>query len=155
MPMYNLVEYSDNYSKTSGGLWQYYTDEPFLEANSAIADFPADDNSCASFKFKTKKADRTENDGTKNVNTMLPLKYLSNIWRTLEMSLINCEINFILTWSANCFIIDAPVNNEVPTFVITYTKLYVPVVSLSTQNNAKLLQQLKSDFKRTIKWNKY
>ena len=86
---------------------------------------------------------------------MVPLKYLSNFWKALEMSLINCEINLILTWSANCFIIDAPVNNQVPTFTLTDAKLFVPALTLSTQDQAKLLQQLKSGFKRTINWNKY
>ena len=71
------------------------------------------------------------------------------------MPLINCEINFILTCSANCFIIDAPGNNHVPIFTMTDSKLYVPVLTLSTQDNAKILQQLKSDFKRAINWNKY
>ena len=71
------------------------------------------------------------------------------------MPLINCEINLILTWSANCFIIDVLVKNQVPTFTITDTKLYVPVVTLLTKDNAKLLQQLKASFKRTINWNKY
>ena len=71
------------------------------------------------------------------------------------MPFINCEINFILTCSANCFIIDAPGNNHVPIFTMTDSKLYVPVVTLSTQDNAKILQQLKSDFKRAINWNKY
>ena len=71
------------------------------------------------------------------------------------MPLINCEINLILTWSANCFIIDVLVKNQVPTFTITDTKLYVPVVTLLTKDNAKLLQQLKAGFKRTINRNKY
>ena len=86
---------------------------------------------------------------------MVPLKYLSNFCRTLEMPLINCEVELILTWSANCVIIYTNVNNQVPTFTITETNLYVPVVTLSTQDNAKLLPQLKSGFKRTISWNKY
>ena len=85
---------------------------------------------------------------------MVPLKYLSNFWRNLEMPLINCEINIILTWPANCVISNAPLNQET-TFAITDTKLYFPVAALSTQDNAKLLQQLKSGFKRTIDWNKY
>ena len=71
------------------------------------------------------------------------------------MPLINCEVNLILTWSANCVIISTNVANQNATFAITDTKLYVPVVTLSTQDNAKLLQQLKSDFKRVINWNKY
>ena len=75
---------------------------------------------------------------------MVPLKYLSNFWRILEMLLINCEVNLILTWSATCVITDS---NGAGTFAITDTKLYVPVVTLSTQENAKLLQQLKSVLK--------
>ena len=86
---------------------------------------------------------------------MVPIKYLSNFRRTLEMSLINCEVNLILTWSANCVIVSADVANQNATFAITDTKLYVPVVTLSTQDNAKLLQKLKSGFKRVINWNKY
>ena len=86
---------------------------------------------------------------------MVSLKYLSNFWRTLEMPLINCEVNLILTWSADCVIIYTNVANQIPTFTITETNLYVPVVTLSTQDNAKLLPQLKSGFKRTISWNKY
>ena len=67
MPMYNLREYSDNYSKTSGSLWQYYGDASFLDNNGAIADFSANNDNSASFKFTTKIACRTENNGTKNV----------------------------------------------------------------------------------------
>ena len=70
------------------------------------------------------------------------------------MPLINCEINLILTWSANCVISNAA-PNQATTSAITDTKLYVPVVTLSTQDNAKLLQQLKSGFERTVNWNKY
>ena len=71
MQMYNLIEYSDKYSKTTGHLWQYYRDEPLLDANYAIADFLAGNNNCSLFKFKAKIAGRTENDGTK----MLKLWY--------------------------------------------------------------------------------
>ena len=149
-PMYNLIEYIDNYSKLSGSLWHYYRDEPFSGANSAIIHFPANDNNSASFKFKTKIAGRTENDGTKNVKIRVPLKYLSNFWRTVEMPLINCEINLILTWSNRCFIIDKPIVDQEPTFTITATTFYVPVVTLSTQGDVKLLEQLKSGFERTI-----
>ena len=86
---------------------------------------------------------------------MVPLKYLTNLWRTLEMSLINCEVELILTWSADCVIISTNVANQNPTFTITETNLYIPVVTLSTQDNAKLLPQLKSGFKRTVSWNKF
>ena len=106
------------------------TDEPFLNANGAIADFLADNNNSALFKFKTKIAGRIGDGGTKNVKIRVPLKYLSNFWRTLEMSLIKCEINLILTWSNRCFIIDNPIYypSQEPKFTITDTKLYVPVV---------------------------
>ena len=150
MPMYSLIEYSQNYSKTSGSLWHYYRDEPFLNVNGAIADFPADNNNSASFKFQTKIAGRTENDCTKNVKIRVPLKYLSSFWRSLEMPIINCEINLILTWSNRWFIIDNPIAGQEPTFTITDTKLYVPVVTSLTQDNAKDLQQLKSGLKEQL-----
>ena len=71
------------------------------------------------------------------------------------MPLINCEINLIFTWSTSCVIVSTNVANQNATFAITDTKLYVPVVSFSTQDNSKLLQQLKSGFKRVVNWNKY
>ena len=83
------------------------------------------------------------------------MKYLCNYWRFLEMPLINCEINLILTWNANYIIVSINVANRNATFAITDAKLYVPLVSLSTQDNAKLLQKLKSGFKRVINWSKY
>ena len=87
---------------------------------------------------------------------MVPyLKYLSNLWRTLEMFLINCQVELILTWSADCVIISTNVANQNPTYTIMETNLYVPVVTLSTQDNVKLLPQLKLGFKRTISWSKY
>ena len=85
---------------------------------------------------------------------MVQLKYLSNFWRTLGMTFINCEINLILTWSVNC-VTSYDAANQDTLFAITDTKLYVPFVTLSTQDNTKQLQQLKSGFKRTINWNKY
>ena len=89
---------------------------------------------------------------TKDVTIAVPLKYLSNFWKTLEMPLINYEINLLLTWSEN-YVISS--TTGVTKCRITDTKLFVPVVTLSTQDNAKLLQQLKSGFKRTINWNNY
>ena len=133
----------DNYAKTSGSLWQYFRDEP-------------DDNieDSESFKSKIKITGKTPNNNNneKDVEIMVPLKYLSNFWRTLEISLINREVNLILTWSSTCVITNS---NGAGTFAITDTKLYVPVVTLSTQENTKFLQQLKSGFKRVINWNKY
>ena len=155
MPMYNLIEYSGIYSKTSGSVWQYCKVIPAVNNNSNIVDFNGA-NATDSFNFKSKITGQTGDNGTiYDVEIMVPLKYLGNFWRTLEMPLINCEIELILTWSANCVIIYTDVANQNPTFTITETNLYVPVVTLSTQDNAKLLPQLKSGFKRTISWNKY
>ena len=142
MPMYKLIEYSDNYAKTSGSLWQYYRDEP----NDNLADSEA-------FKIKIRITGKTPDDNNeKDVEIMVPIKYLSNFWRTLEMPLINCEVNLILTWSSACVITNS---TSAGRFAITDTRLYVPVVTLSIQGNNKLLQQLKSGFKRVINWNKY
>ena len=154
IPMYNLIEYSHNYAKTTGSLWQYCKDIPALNANDEINHF-TEGNPTDSFNFKVKITGRTENDGTKDVEIIVPLKYLSNNWRTLEMPLINCEVNLILTWSSTCVLIATNTLNQNVTFAITDTKLYVPVVTLSTQENTKFFQQLKSGFKRVINWNKY
>ena len=98
MPMYNLIEYCDIYSKTSRSLSQYYRDEPVLDGNNNITDFLADNNNSISFKFKEELTGQTGNNGTRDVEMMVPLKYLSNFWRTLEIPLISCEISLILTW---------------------------------------------------------
>ena len=84
MPMYNLLEHCDNYTKASGSLCYQYRNEPFLNANGAIADFHADNNNSASFNFKTKIAGAMENDGTKTVNTRAPLKYLLHFGERLN-----------------------------------------------------------------------
>ena len=171
MPMYNLLEYSKNYRKTTGSLWNYYRDEPSnpLSSNSE------------SFKYKTSITWNTYNVGDgeagydadkvgrNETEIVVPLKYLSNFWRALNTPLINCEIELILTWYKNCALASMTVravgNNNVPPaivaatgleFQITKTKLYVPVVTLPKKKMAKKsLQQLKSGFKRTVKWNKY
>ena len=154
MPMYNIIEYSDNYSKTSGILWQFRRDVPTVGDDVAITDFN-DANATDSFNLKEKLTGQTGNKCTKTVEIMIPLKYLRNFWRTLEMPLINCEITLDLNWSENCVIVATNVAAQDTTFSITDIKLYVPVVTLSTQDNAKLLEQLKFGFKRTINWNKY
>ena len=113
----------------------------------------------------------TQNNLTKNdVKVVVPLKHLSNFWKSLNISVINCEVESILTWFKNCVLIDKLTreadydvdphvckiyNPEKATFKIKDTKLFVPVVTLSKENDIKLLEQLKSGFKRTIKWNKY
>ena len=155
MSMYNLIEYSDAYLKTSGGLWQYYRDELALDTNDNIIDFPDKSNNSNSFKFKQQITVQTGNGGTNDVEIMAPLKYLSIFWRTLEVSLSNCEIFPQWKWSKNCILVAGTAANENPEFKITDTKLYVSVVTLSTQDNIKLLKQLEAGFKRTINWNKY
>ena len=154
MPMYNLIEYSDNYAKTSGSIWQYCKDIPARDANNIIEEFTGG-NPTDSFNFKAKITGQTENNRTKNVGIMVPLKYLSKFWRALELPLINCEVDLILTCSSTCVLIATNIRNQNTTFAITNTKLYVSVVTLSTQKNTKFFQQLKSGFKRVINWNKY
>ena len=100
-----------------------------LNASGAIEHVPSDDSNSACFKYKTKIAGRTGNDGTKNVKIRTLLKYLGNFWRTFKMSLINCEINLILTWSVRCFIIDAPIARQEATFTITDTRLYINFIN--------------------------
>ena len=140
MPMYNLLEYNGNYAKTSASLSQYCTDDP-------------DDNitDSKSFKFKSIITDNINNADIANVKIVVPLKYLNNFWKSLEMPLINCEVTLDIKRSGrkyNC-------KEDIATrFAMTSVKLYVLVVTLSTQDNAELLQQLKSRFKRTINWNK-
>ena len=93
MPTYNLIEYSNAYLKTSGSLWQYYRDEPAINANDNIIDFPVIDNNSNSFKCKQQITGQIRKD----VEIIVPLKYLSNFWRILEMPLINCKITLQLT----------------------------------------------------------
>ena len=140
--MYNLIEYSDNYSKTAGSLWQYCKEIPAINNEGAIVDLDGG-NATDSFNFKTKMTGQTNDDGIINVEIMVPLKYLSNCWRTLEMILINCKVELILNWSANCVIIYASVANQVPTFTITETNLYALVVTLSTQDNENFFTTIK------------
>ena len=126
-----------------------------------------------SFDYRRSITGKLEGNNTeKEVEIVVPLKYLINFWGTLDMPLINCEINLILTWSENCVLTSKATRDAVPAqggnpavtrvnnptnarFKITDTKLYVPVVTLSTKDDNNFLEQLKSGFKRTIKWNKY
>ena len=104
MPMYNLIEYSGNYSKTSGDLWQYCRGIPAVNDNGVIVNFNGAD-ATDSFNFKAKITGQIGANGVKEVEIMVPLKYLSNFWKTLETPLINSEINLILTWSSICVLV--------------------------------------------------
>ena len=92
---------------------------------------------------------------TSMLRSSLPIKNLSTFWRARKMPLISCEINLSLNWSKDCVILVDAAEDQSATFSITDTKLYVPVVTLSTQDNAKPFEQVKSGFKRTINWKKY
>ena len=123
-------------------MWQYYRDGPNVNLTDS-----------ESFKSKIKISGKTPVAGNeKDVEIMVLLKYLSNFWRTLEMPLINCEVNLISTWLSACVITNSTGAGK---FEIRNTELYVPVVTLSMQDNSKLFQQLKSGLKRTVNWNKY
>ena len=111
MPMYNLIEYSDNYAKTTGSLWQHCKDIPARNNNVEIVIFRGN-NTTDSFHFKAKIIGQAGDDGTKDVEIMVPLKYLSNFWRTLEMPFINCEVNLILTLSLTCVVISTNIQNQ-------------------------------------------
>ena len=124
MPMYNLIKYSE---KTTGSLWQYCKDIAARNNNNQIINFAAN-NLTDSFNFKVIFTSQTDDGGTKDVSIMVPLKYLSNFWRTSEMPLVNCEVNLIVTWSSTCVLVATGVLNQTATFTITDTKLYVPVV---------------------------
>ena len=149
--MYNLIEYSDNYSKTSGILWQYRRDVRAVNNSDVIIDFTEANATTDSFVLKQKLTDQTCSNGTENVEIMVPLIYLSNFGRTLEMPLVIYEIIFDLNQSENCVIVATNVTAQATTYSKTDANRYAPVVVLSTQNHAKLLKQLKSGFKKTIK----
>ena len=163
-----MIEYSKKYKKATGTLWNYYRDEPNSDAVGNI-------NYCikdSKYNYKTSITGKLESNNAEkdDVEIVVPLKYLSKVWRTLDIPLINCEVYLTLTWSENCVIRGkatreadpdadpavAGINNPTDaTFNLKDTKLYVPVVTLSAENDNKLLEQLKTLFNRTIKWKKY
>ena len=142
MPMYDLIEYSDNYKDSSATLYQYKRDEP-PEAN-AIDDLTVDDSN--SFKCKVSLLGNpvvADNIARRNVKVVVPLKYLSNFSRSLEMPLINCKIKLNLTWKKECVL---PTDDGNAVFIINDTKMYVPVVTLSKIIKILLSNKIK-DFK--------
>ena len=151
MPMYNLIEYSENYSDTSESLWQFKRHKQNMN-NGNPANVTTDDSS--SFKYKSsffKPLTAADNGVFKDVKIAVPLKYLSNFWRPLEMPLINCKIHLELNWSKDCVM--STIADT--TFKITNTKLYPPIVTLSSKDNVKLVKLLEEGFKRPVYWNKY
>ena len=158
--MYNLTGYSDNYSDTSGSLWRFKRDEVANNANVA------NNNNVPSFKYKANLIGSTEANGTKKgVKIAVPLKYLSNFWRSLEMPLINCKVDLSLAWIEECVLTTAEIGADASatgadstTYKISDAKRYVPVVTLSTEDSinksVKLSKQLNKGFKRPAYWNK-
>ena len=177
-PMYNLLEYSKNYRKTIDSLYNYYRDE--LSDDNNPNNFPNTNvvNSSA-FEYKNKITGNTydvaasaaghdvNRVGKQDVELAIPLKYLGSFWRALNIPLISCEVSLELKWNKNCVItslqqrqVDAgpPAVNGTTTgatLAINDCKLYVPVATLSKDDEIKLLTNLKSGFTREIIWNKY
>ena len=151
MPMYNLIEYLDNYQDSSATLYQYKRDEP--SEDDAVAELTADNSS--SFKYKINLLGNlvvANNIAKRNVKDVVQLKYLSNFFRSLEMPLINCKIKLNLTWKKECAL---STDAGEAVFVINDTKLYVPVVTLSKEDNKDFIEQQNKGFQKSIYWNKY
>ena len=150
MPMYNLIEYSDNYQDSSATLYQYKRDEPPDDIDNNLTV-----NNSSSFKYKVKLLGNPvvdNNVATLNVKVVVPLKYLSNLFRSLEMPLINCKIKLDLTWKKECVLSS---NDGNAVFIINDTKLYVPVVTLSKEDNKDFIEQQNKGFQRSVYWNEY
>ena len=144
MPMYNLIEYSDNYQDSSATLYQYKRDEP--PEDDAVADLTADNLS--SFKYKINLLGNpvvANNVARRNVKVVVSLKYLSNFFRSLEMPLINCKIKLNLTWKKECAL---STDAGEAVFITNDTKLYVPVVTLSKEDNKDFIEQQNKGFQR-------
>ena len=151
MTMYNLIEYSDNYQDSSATIYQYKRDEP--PEDDAVADLTADNSS--SFKDKVSLLRNPVLDGNitkRSVKVVVPLKYLSNLFRSLEIPLINCTIKLNFSWKKECAL-STDAGNAV--FIINDTKMYVPVVTLSKEDNKDFIEQQNKGFQRSIYWNEY
>ena len=142
-PMYNLIEYSDNYQDSSAMLYQYKRDEP----PNNNADIDADNSE--SFKYKANLLGNTALVDAKNAadphrkidnaKIVVPLKYVSNFFRAFEMPLINCKVHLELTWKKDCVLPNAAGGTN---FQMQDTKLYVPVVTLSKDYNKEFIKQM-------------
>ena len=175
-----MLEYSENYSMTSGSLWNYSRDE----VNDAANENDDADNyrinskktqTSKSFEYMTKIIGKTPDNNSRLDTVFVPLKYLPNFWISIDLSLINYKIELDLSWSTNCIISETSRTHEAASnpganppvldrdttlttkaiFQLNIAKLYVSVVTLSINNNIKFLEYLKQGFKRTISWKKY
>ena len=155
MSMYNLIEYSDNYQYSSATLYQYKRDEP-PEADAA-SDLTANNSDSLKYKIKllgnvTEVAGDAAGARRFNVKVVVPLKYLSNFFRSLEMPLINCKIKLNLTWKKECVL---STGDGEAVFIINDTKLFVRVATLSKEDNKDFIEQQNKGFQRSIYWNEY
>ena len=155
MPMYNLIEYSDDYQDSSATLYQYKRDEP--PEDDAVADLTADNSSYFKHKIKllgnvTEVASNAAGVRRLNVKIVVPIKYLSNFFRSLEMPLINSKIKLNLTWKKECVL---STGNGDAVFILNDTKMYVPVVTLSKEDNKDFIEQQNKGFQRSLYWNEY
>ena len=155
MPMYNLIEYSDNYQDSLATLYQYKRDEP-PEAD-AVADLTANNSDSLNNKIKllgnvTEVAGDAAGVRRLNVKVVVRLNYLSNFFRSVEMPLINFKIKLNLTWKKECVL---STGDGEAVFIINDTKLYVPVVTLSKEDNKDFIEQQNKGFQRFIYWNEY
>ena len=155
MPMNNLIEYSDNYQDSSATLCQYKRDGP--PEDDAVADLTADNSDSLKYKIKllgnvTEVAGDATGVRRLNVKVLVPLKYLSNFFGSLEMPLVNCKIKLNLTWKKE-YVLSTGAGEAV--CIINDTKLYVPVVALSKEDNKDFIKQKNKGFQRSIYWNEY
>ena len=150
MPMYNLIEYSDNYQDLSATLYQYKRDEP--PEGDAVADLTADNLNSLKYKISLLGNPVVANNIARINVKVVPLKYLSNFSRSLEMPLISCKIELNLTWKKKCVLSN---QDGDAVFIINDTKMYVPVVTLSKEDNKDFIEQQNEGFQRSIYWNEY
>ena len=156
MPMSNLIEYSDNYQDSSATLYQYKRDEPQDDLVNNLAT-----DTSSSFKYKVNllgNPNVVSNVARRDVKIVVPLNYLSNFFRSLEMPLINCKIKLNLTWKKECVLStdnDVAVADNNHVLIINDTKLYVPVVTLSKEDNKDFIKQQNKGFQRSIYWKQY
>ena len=149
MSIYNLIEYSDNYQDSSATLYQYKRDEP----PDDMANNLTQNNSKFDYKIKLLANPEFDNNITRlNVKIVVPLKYLSNFFRSLEMPLFNCKVKLNLTWKKECVLSN---QRGDAVFIINDTKLYVPVVTLSKEDDKDFIEQQNKGFQRSIYWNEY
>ena len=151
MPIYNLIEYSDNYQDSSATLYQYKRDEP--PEDDAVADLTADNSSSLKYKISLLGNPVVANKIARiNVKVVIPLKFLGNFFRSLEMPLINSKIKLNLTWKKECVL---STGDGTAVFIINDTKMYIPVVTLSKEDNKHFIEQQNKGFQRSIYWNEY